>query len=158
MRTSNPWLLAIALIGLSISAVFAGLAGCTDRSPTTTAHQLEERLVAPCCWKGTLRDHSSELAHQLRAEVEGRVAAGERSEDIEADMVRRYGEQVRALPAGSDPRWMIVAAFSALAGLGLVVLARVRRTRRSSAPTASGLVAGEAAYDQRLEDELATVD
>lgn len=155
MRTSTPWLLAIALVGL---ASFASLAGCTDRSPKTTAHQLEERLIAPCCWKGTLRDHSSELAHQLRSEVEGRVAAGERSEDIEADMVRRYGEQVRALPAGADPRWMIVAAFSALAGLGLVVLLRVRRTRRGGAATATGPAPAEPAYDQRLEDELATVD
>lgn len=148
MRPTSLLLCALLLLIVACSS---------ERGPTTVAHEVEDRLLAPCCWKGTLREHSSELAHQLRGEIERRAAAGESVGAIEADMIQRYGEQIRALPAGRDPRWMIAAGFAALAGFGLVVLARVRRARRGAGTTDAKPPASPE-YESRLDDELAAVD
>lgn len=119
--------------------------------------------MAPCCWRQPLRDHESELASQLRQEVRERLATGETSASIEADMVKRYGERIRALPGGGgDPRWMIIAACSALAGAGLFALWRMVKRSRSPLPAAATAAAGpiavELAYQERLDDELAAID
>lgn len=119
--------------------------------------------MAPCCWRQPLRDHESELASQLRQEVRERLATGETSASVEADLVQRYGERIRALPGGGgDPRWMIIAACSALAGAGLFALGRMVKRSRSPLPSiasaAAGPSAAELVYQERLDDELAAID
>lgn len=153
-----------SLVMRSASLLFSALvllvmACSSEHKPATVAHEVEDRLLAPCCWRGTLRDHSSELAHQLRGEIERRAAAGESGGAIESDLIQRYGEQIRALPAGRDPRWVIAAGFVALAGFGLVVLARVRRARSGGAAASDGSPsASQVSYEDRLDEELAAVD
>lgn len=149
--------LALALVGIG------AVAGC-DRGvdPVTAhAHELERRLLAPCCWRQILEDHDSPVATALRREIRDRIAAGEAAADVERDLVARYGENIRALPEDRDPKWMI-AAFgvgAALVGLG-VLGAAVRRWRRASAARSPlGTFAPEPeAYADRLDDELATID
>lgn len=129
---------------------------CANPDPV---HTLEDRLLAPCCWRQSLRDHDSELAAQLRTEIAQRVAAGEAPPRIEEDFVRRYGERIRALPAGTDPRWLV---GSVAIGLAVVALAgllwwgsrtRTRRDTENAAP-----VEADPRYADRLDDELAQVD
>jgi len=141
----RAWIVIIMLLG-SI--------GCNAEPDRAT--QLQERLLAPCCWKGTLRDHESETASALRGEIMSRVAANEASAAIENDFVKRYGEKIRALPAGSDPRWIIplVAGVAAIVGLALLVMLG-RRRNTSEEPPAKEL---DSAYADRLDDELAAID
>jgi cytochrome c-type biogenesis protein CcmH len=150
------------------------LAACQERSEEgaqlDAEHALEERVLAPCCWRQSLRDHESELASSLRAEISARLRAEESASAIEDDLVRRYGERIRALPAESDPRWILVAAFAAFAGMGLYAISRLVRRPPSQPSAAAGsgvvLLAAAAerertrqlAYEQRLEDELSVVD
>jgi len=117
---------------------------------------LEGRLLAPCCWVQTLDVHESPLAGELRSEVHARLHAGEAVSVVEADLVARYGERIRAVPAGSDPRRGI-----GLASAGLVVVTGalllwlfVRRVRRGRATTPQ-LVTRRDDYDRRLDEELA---
>jgi cytochrome c-type biogenesis protein CcmH len=142
------WLVCIAaLAGYGL--------GCASR--VDPAVELEERLYAPCCWRETLRVHDSDVAARLRAEIEARAAAGEPTRAIEDSIVLRYGERIRALPKGSDPRWLVglVAAISAAAGLAWIArLVRRRGPQITSPPRA----ASEAAYEDRLDDELASID
>jgi len=124
-----------------------------------SAQALELRLVAPCCWNQTLEVHESEVASALRKEIRERLASGEPSEAIEDDFALRYGERIRAVPKGRDPRTtvpVLIGALMLFGALGLVALGR-RWTRRSA--TTSRVedaferpVADD--YDGELEDEL----
>lgn len=116
-------------------------------------------MLAPCCWRQPLRDHESELASQLRQELRARLAAGESSSALEADLVERYGERIRALPGGGgDPRWVIVAACAALAGAGLFALSRLVKGRAPGLGVPEPAGALDARDLDRLDDELAAVD
>lgn len=162
---------AIRALVLAVLAVVAVACAGRAHDDEAVVHALEDRVLAPCCWRDPLRDHVSELASALRAELRQRLAAGESSAAIEADLVRRYGERIRALPANGDPRWMIVAAFAALAGAGLFALWRVLHPRTvlvselspssvTGAPAAGGAApqASAAQYEARLDDDLSVVD
>ncbi len=158
MVTSRGRALVLSL-GLLLAAWSVASCSRADNPLELAQHRLEERLVAPCCWRGTLGDHTSELAFELRAEVRRRLEANESVGAIEADFVRRYGERVRALPADSDPRWIAIAVLSALVGAGLFVLWRVLHPRRArTGPPATSGAALDDEYQTRLDDELATVE
>lgn len=154
-RTTSVCVLALVLL--------LGSSACTDDG-TPSARAVEGRLIAPCCWIQTLDVHESELATTLREEIQVRLARGERAEDIEDDFAARFGEHVRAVPKGGDPR-PYIALFTAivgfLAGLGLIMLVR-RWTatvgRRAGATAVKPLTAPRDSYDDRIDEELAVVD
>ncbi len=147
------------LRALFVHLCVLGAVACTpERDPVG---ELEDRLFSPCCWRQSLRDHESPIANQLRAEIRERIAAGEAPDAIEADFVRRYGDDVRALPEGTDPRWMIgvVAGSAAVAGLALLAVILRRRPARARGAAATPPPPSEDPNDaDRLDDELALVD
>ena len=120
---------------------------------------LEARLYAPCCYGGTLDMHDSELAHELRAEIEERFARGEAGEAIQSDFVRRYGDKV--LATRSDRPFAaaggLLVALLVLVGAGAVI-----RLRRGSPGTARGSRAASTnardELDERLDRELEMLD
>ncbi|MFO0682004.1 MAG: cytochrome c-type biogenesis protein CcmH [Sandaracinus sp.] len=148
---------------LGVALALAFLAGCaTSPSIEGRARALEERLIAPCCGVQTLDVHDSPSARELRAEILERLRRGEPSERIEDDLAARYGEQIRAVPRGSDPRELTGASLVAgllLSLLALTIAARgwTRRatTRRASVPERAS---PRDALDDRLDEELAALD
>lgn len=133
------------------------LAGC--RATSDPVGDLEDRLLAPCCFRQTLHDHESPIATRLRAEITDRIAAGEHAGDIERDLVARYGEPIRAVPPDGDPRWLIGAVFGVVAVAGLVLLVMSIRRRRSTIPAPAVIARPEDPDDtERLDDALALVD
>lgn len=118
-------------------------------------------MLAPCCWLQTLDVHASPLASELRAEIHQRLAAGEGLETVETDLVARYGEAVRAIPRGTDPRpalglgslLLMMVAGALLFGL----FARRVRTARRARARPEPIVVDRAldAYEHRLDEELA---
>lgn len=145
-RAVVAWLVALALV-FFVSDVLA--------QPGAAA--LEARLYAPCCYGGTLDAHESELARNLRAEIEGRLASGESSEAIQADFVARFGERVIAARSDKPIRAMGLSLLAVLvaAAIGLGFLLR-RWTRR---PTAGAPVSSTPQpFDDRIDAELAELD
>ena len=122
------------------------------------ARELEGRLIAPCCWTQTLDIHDSPIADQLRAEIAQRLHAGESAQAIEDDLAARYGDKIRAVPRGEDPRValpVIVGAAMSLAALWLAWLGVVwlRRTRhRPDSPSEPSADAQQ--YDTQLDQAL----
>lgn len=132
------------------------------RDDASPARDVERRILAPCCMRQTLEDHDSPIAHQLRLEVEQRASAGEPASAIEDDLVRRYGDKVRAMPAGRDPRGMFATVLGVAIALGALIaigVFRAWRRRDKAAPTTRDPVARDdaaarARYEQQLDDEL----
>jgi cytochrome c-type biogenesis protein CcmH len=164
MRSSRSIRVALTL------AVFVVLAACAGAPPrrgdVSDERWLEARLMAPCCWTQTLDVHESPLSTELREEVHARLAAHESPEAIEDDFATRYGERIRALPKGKDPRpgmAFIVLAVVALTGVGLVRLVR-RWTRHAPpadpapAPRTPAAPPPRDALDEQLDRELADLD
>jgi cytochrome c-type biogenesis protein CcmH len=124
---------------------------------------LEQRLVAPCCWVQTLDVHDSPVARDLRAEIHRRLAAGEPAQKIEADLVDRYGERIRAMPPGNPLAKTAAVVFGAVALAALLLVLLVRRwVKRDRTAAAADAPAGDAAvrdkYDDELDDQLRKMD
>jgi cytochrome c-type biogenesis protein CcmH/NrfF len=99
------------------------------------------------------------MATELRLEVRTRLAAGESPEAVEDDFAARYGEQVRAVPRGRDPRGsMFLSATGVLvaAGIGLGLL--VRRWRRTPLDAPRAVPEPRDAFDERIDAELRELD
>ena len=143
---------AIALLVLTPGSANAGVA--------IGPKGLEARLLAPCCYGGTLDVHDSELAHDLRKEIEDRMARGESAEVIEADFVARFGTRVRALPTEGALTTSFLVAFAAIvAAAGLLfwrIRARAAKTRPASQEVSPPHVRD--ALDDELDEELADRD
>lgn len=123
-------------------------------SPTTTTagpKALEARLIAPCCWNGTLDMHDSELAQQLRAEIEQRWSHGETAETIQGDLVGRYGSRLVAASSDAPIRDMTVILSVLLVALAVALGFLVRRWTRREAVT---MPAARDELDLRIDDEL----
>lgn len=121
--------------------------------------KLEERLLAPCCYKQTLQIHESPKASELRREIRERLVKGETVDAIEADMVRRFGPEVRAIPHGFSLGWMGLWPFGFALIFGITVL--VRRARAVKQPaTANATAPGDELepvneeMNDRIDDEL----
>ena len=129
----------------------------------TQASELEQRLLAPCCWTQTLDVHDSELASALRKEIRLRLERGEVAAAIEGDFARRFGERVRAVPKGRDPRTtvptvvglLMLSTFFAL--FMMVRRGRARAAVRGAEPQHAESAEADA-YDAELAEELARMD
>ena len=122
--------------------------------PTTTTagpKAFEARLNAPCCWNGTLDMHDSELAQQLRTEIEQRWSHGETAETIQADLVGRYGAKLLAARSDAPIRDMTVLLSVLLVALAVALGFLVRRWTRRQAD-ATPVARDE--LDLRIDDEL----
>jgi cytochrome c-type biogenesis protein CcmH len=124
---------------------------------------LEQRLVAPCCWVQTLDVHDSPVARDLRAEIHRRLAAGEPAPKIEADLVARYGDRIRAMPPGNPLAKTAAVVFGAVALAALLLVLLVRRwVKRDRTAEAADAPAKDAAardeYDDELDDQLRKMD
>ena len=147
-------LLTAVVASVYVPGVAAGDAESSGR--VAGARELEGRLIAPCCWTQTLDIHDSPIAEQLRAELSQRLSAGEPAANIEDDFAARYGEAIRAVPRGEDPRMalpLIVGGAMALAMMWLAWLGLGWLKRSRSVATAGAADGGEA-YDKQLDDEL----
>lgn len=157
----RPALILVATLAFGAAgAAPARAAPPTAAAPVDGEAVLMARLLAPCYYTQTLDVHESPEAATLRTEVRARLRAGESAAAIEQDFVVRYGERVRALPAGHDPR---VALGLLSAGLvisaGALMARAVSRWRRAAdAGTGSVGAAEDAAsrddYDARIDEEL----
>ena len=137
-------------------------AGANAQSPPS-AKALESRLYAPCCYNGTLDIHDSELARDLRKEIDSRIARGDTAEVIQTDFVARYGEKVLAArsdrPARMTGTLVFMLMLVAAAGLAFA-LRRWTRTEPSAARAedASAPPVAEDELDARVDAELAELD
>ncbi len=59
---------------------------------------IEQSLMAPCCWSGTVYDHGHS---QMESEIAAFVQQGKTKKDILDYYVQKYGERILAVPVAS---------------------------------------------------------
>lgn len=128
-----PWILvAVAVAMLSGHGTTASAAPATDPVIEQRAQALEKLLTAPCCYKGTLVDHASAVATQMREEIRAMLRGGKSRSEILAHYKAKYGQAVLVEPPkGGLSGFMLYGIPFGLAVLGLVVMTAfmVRRRR-----------------------------
>ncbi|MCA9641554.1 MAG: cytochrome c-type biogenesis protein CcmH [Myxococcales bacterium] len=123
------------------------------------AKRLEQRLLAPCCWdtsKQTLDVHDSPVATDLKREIKRRLKAGEQPDAIEADLVDRYGEKIRAVPEGNPLKGfaliLSILGGGAFLGLAYMLYGWQQRAKAEQKPPPKETERDE--WDDALDQEL----
>lgn len=62
------------------------------------ARRIDAKLIAPCCFRGTVAEHQSPVAEELRGEVRTLLAEGASERQILDHFVAKYGERILATP------------------------------------------------------------
>ena len=120
------------------------------------ADEVIDLFMAPCCFRGTLKDHHSSEAIDMKAEIRQMISRGETKDEIQSEFVERYGEQILAEPLQKGiNRLAFIAPVAVLLAGGAVVLAVLRRNRpaggRPGPPRRSGTPDATVTPDDELE-------
>jgi cytochrome c-type biogenesis protein CcmH len=134
-----------------------GLAGAAE--PKASLPDIEDEVMCVEC-RTALNVSTAPVADQERAFIRARIAEGMTKDEIKAALVDEYGPAVLAEPGdeGFDlAGWLVPGAIVALAGAGVVLLARRwrRAPERAPAPPGPELDAADA---RRLDAELRAFD
>ena len=87
-------LLAIALL------VEGSPAAPSAGSSAELEARLQHRLMAPCCYGGTLDQHNSDVANRMKAHIHELVMAGRSERQILDYYKARFGMRILAEPEG----------------------------------------------------------
>jgi cytochrome c-type biogenesis protein CcmH len=125
--------LRLALLGWLLAAGFAAAAAA---EPTRGwAYDVARELMSPFCPGITIADCTSQQAATLRAWLLVQEAAGRPREEVEAELLARYGEGILAKPRARGmglAAWGVPIAIFLLGG-GFVALYLRRQTRDAHA-------------------------
>lgn len=132
--------------------------------PLTHAQQalirkIEGRLMAPCCYTQTIRDHDSQVAVEMRNEVTAFVASGKSEQEIISYYRTKYGETILVVPDGWTGHLLTVLPISAFLLSATALLVFIRKSTGSrDKPIAQTALAGiemeRPDLRQQIRDEL----
>ncbi len=124
------------LVATVLVLAAAALAGLTDARKARAA-ALQKVLLAPCCWSEPVAAHRSEVALEMRAEINRLVAEGKSDREILDYYKSRYGMRILIEPEGGRSFWMhLVPPIVILAGSGWVIFLIHRWMKRRPQPSA----------------------
>ena len=128
------------MIPLALALLLAGAARAPAAEPEptaeqeATARQVEEQLMAPCCFGSTVATHHSPTADAIRQQVRSMVAGGATAQQILDKYLEVYGERILAQPVARGfnllAYWMPAAGMLFGTAIVLLWLHRRRRTGR----------------------------
>ncbi len=128
--------------------------GAEDKSAAEIEREIEDNLIAPCCWSQPVSQHYSQEAEQIRTEVHAMVAEGKSRDEILNHYVEKYGERILAAPRarGFNMLAYVLPWAALLFGAWLLVL--LIKKLRSPAPSPGTADLPDARYASRVEQEM----
>jgi len=140
----------------------AAAAQSLTASQATLVRDIENNLIAPCCWNQPISEHHSDISDLMRSEVREMVAEGKSREAILDYYVARYGERILAAPRARGINVLAyVAPFAALIlGICGLFLFRGKRSVVAPAPTSTVMPPprDSSHYYDIIEKELRELD
>jgi cytochrome c-type biogenesis protein CcmH len=128
--------------------------GADDKQLAEKAREIEDNLIAPCCWSQPVSQHYSEVAEQIRKEVREMVAAGKSRDEILDYYVAKYGERILAAPRarGFNSLAYILPWAALMVGAWLLFL--LLKKLRSPAPSPVPTSLPDSRYASVIEKEI----
>jgi cytochrome c-type biogenesis protein CcmH len=137
-----------AMFGVAVSF------GADKAQIDKTAREIEDNLIAPCCWTQPVSQHYSEVSEKIRKEVREMVAAGKSRDEILDFYVAQYGERILATPrAKGFNRLVYVLPWLALI-LGAWLLVVLLKKLRTPAPAPEPAPLPDSRYTSAVEKEI----
>jgi cytochrome c-type biogenesis protein CcmH len=116
--------------------------------------EIEDNLIAPCCWSQPVSQHYSEVAEQIRTEVRAMVAEGMTRDEILDHYVAIYGERILATPRAEGFNMLAYVLPWAALVFGAWLLIVLAKRLRSPAPSPIPVDVPYARYASRIEREM----
>lgn len=147
---------SLLLPALFLFMVSGNLAAVDQAAIEAEAKQLENLIIAPCCWRQAVAVHYSPSADEIRKDVRTKLAAGMSRQQILDEYIAKYGERILSKPPakGFGRLAYFLPVLVLLAG-GLIAFVVIRRLRPTEmAPEAAPKAAVPSGYADRLDKEL----
>lgn len=141
----------IFLVLLLFTALFAA-----SESQEALVKDLEQSLIAPCCWSGTVYDHGHA---DMEAEIRQMVDDGKSRQAIIDHYVARYGERILASPVASGFNLMAWITPILIALVGIFIFINYLKTPKAA--VAAGKPKDNESkipFDEQIERELKALD
>jgi len=148
--------------GLTAILLWAALSpGADKRKLDELVREIEDNLIAPCCWSQPVSQHPSEVSDQIRQEVRSMVAAGKSRDEIYDFYVAKYGERILASPRAKGFNalaYILPLVALPLGAWFLIILLRKLRSPAAVPQPDLPLSAPDGSYDAIIEKELKDLD
>lgn len=149
LRVFRIWMVPVAGL-LWITASFGADTAQIDKK----AREIEDNLIAPCCWTQPVSGHYSEVAEKIRKEVHEMVAADKSRDEILDHYVAEYGERILAAPrAKGFNRLVYILPWLALI-LGAWLLVVLLKKLRAPVPAPVPPPMPDSRYTLAVEKEM----
>lgn len=115
---------------------------------------LEQSLMATCCWSGTVYDHGNK---EMEIEIAGMVNTGKTKTEILDYYKGKYGERVLAVPVAEGFNYFAWIAPIFIGLLGLTIILIYIKTTKEKSPIVE-TTDDSIAYGDQIERELKEMD
>ena len=115
---------------------------------------LEQSLMATCCWSGTVYDHGNKT---MEIEIAGMVNTGKTKTEILDYYKGKYGERVLAVPVAEGFNYFAWIAPIFIGLLGLTIILIYIKTTKETPPIVES-TDDSIAYSDQIERELKEMD
>jgi hypothetical protein len=115
---------------------------------------LEQSLMATCCWSGTVYDHGNK---EMEIEIAGMVNTGKTKTEILDYYKGKYGERVLAVPVAEGFNYFDWIAPIFIGILGLTIILIYIKTTKEKPPIVES-TNDSFAYSDQIERELKEMD
>jgi len=115
---------------------------------------LEQSLMATCCWSGTVYDHGNK---EMEIEIAGMVNTGKTKTEILDYYKGKYGERVLAIPVAEGFNYFAWIAPIFIGLLGLTIILIYIKTTKETPPIVE-TTDDSIAYSDQIERELKEMD
>ena len=115
---------------------------------------LEQSLMATCCWSGTVYDHGNK---EMEIEIAGMVNTGKTKTEILDYYKGKFGERVLAVPVAEGFNYFAWIAPIFIGLLGLTIILIYIKTTKETPPIVE-TTDDSIAYSDQIERELKEMD
>tara|TARA_B110000014_G_scaffold246416_1_gene219119 strand:- start:144 stop:569 length:426 start_codon:yes stop_codon:yes gene_type:complete len=116
---------------------------------------IEQSLMATCCWSGTVFDHGNK---EMEIEIAGMVQLGKTKTEILDYYTDKYGERVLSVPVAEGFNIFAWLAPIIISGLGFTIILLYLRTSKGTTDTSVNPNNDSIAHSEQIEQELKELD
>lgn len=142
----------VVTAGILIGSVI--VCSAEESADSALIRDIENNLIAPCCWTQPISEHESAVSEEMRQKVQDMVASGMSRNAILDYFVAQYGERILATPRaeGFNRLVYILPWFALIAGAAVLFI--LLKKLRAPVPDLPSKPLPDSRYASVIEKEL----